>query len=330
MIMQKCLFLIAFIIAAPAVLQAQFWHALPPVDSSHTLSACFSNDEKKVFYLTKEGGVANIWGMTVADKYGRIIAGPANPPVQITKFTDRGIVRFFHLLNRPEILFMRLADDGKDYHIYRIKDDGTEMQDLTPGTEGITNEIIGASYNGRFVYYTNNKVNRDKVDVYRYDTQQFSSDMVFPNDKDYKVLAWTRDQNKLLIEDSSTNSLMLYDIETTERTPVSVKTGEKISAVMLDPATLNVQVFDLLHNNQAFPIDFSPNCKYMIDRESEKLVVKDAATNTNLDLKEDYRPLAIAPKETMMVYSLPSTGNASKIFLYDIAKNSSTELATAH
>jgi hypothetical protein len=328
--MQKSLILVAVLIATPSISKAQFWHALPPVDTNHTLSACFSNDEKKVFYLAKDGGVANILGMTVADKYGRIIAGPTNPPVQITKFTDHGIVRFFHLLNRPEILYMRLADDGKDYHIYRIKDDGSgQPDDLTPGEEGVTSEIIGASYNGRFVYFTNNKVSRDKVDVYRYDTQQFSSDLVFPNDKNYVALAWTRDQKKLLIEDSSANSLMFYDIETTERTPVPSSSDQKISAVMLDPVTLKIQVFYLVDGKQIpLPTDYSPNCKYIISGEPGKWAVKDVATDAKLNLPEGYCPLSIAPKETMLIYSLPSSGNASKIFLYDIAKNSSTELAT--
>jgi len=328
--MMKSLFLVAALIAAPPILHAQFWHALPPVDTNHTISACFSNDEKKAFYLSKDGGVANIWGMTIADKYGRIIAGPANPPIQITKFTDRSIVRFFHLLNRPEILFMRLADDGKDYHIYRIKDDGSELQDLTPGGEGVTSEIIGLSYNGKFVYYTNNKVSRDKVDVYRYDTQQFSSDLVFPNDKDYFTIAWTRDQKKLLLEDSSANSMMFYDIESTDRAPQQIDAGEKIGAVMLDPGSPKIQVFDLTDFKQKpIPLDYSPNCKYVVYSESGKLIVKDAASNTDLSLPEGYYPLAIAPKETLLIYSLPSPGNSSKIFLYDISKNSSTELASA-
>ena len=349
--MPKCLFLIAVLVVAPSISKAQFWHALQPVDSNHTISACFSNDEKKVFYLSKDGSIANIWGMTVADKYARIIAGPANPPTQITKFTDRGIVRFFHLLNRPEILYMRLADDGKDYHIYKINDDGSgQPEDLTPGGEGVTSEIIGASYNGKFVYYTNNKVTRDKVDVYRYDTQQLMSDLIFPNDKDYIALAWTRDQKKLLIADSSANSLMFYDIESTERMPFKVPSKMKIATATLVPTATsanNLFMIDSigheveLSDGEGFPqgawdvskgilyqIDYSANGKFMITHAPGRWDVKGVVSGEILNLPEGYCPLSIAPKETILVYSLPSSGNASKIFLYDIAKNSSTELAT--
>jgi hypothetical protein len=306
--------------------RAQFWHVLPPVAKGDEIAAGFSNDEKKIFYLNTEGGVGNVWSMIIMDKYGGIIAGPKNPPVQITKFTDHGIVRFSHLLNRPEFVFMRATENGKDFHIYRMKDDGSEQpQDLTPGGVGITNEIIGASYNGRYVYYTNNAVHRDKVDVYRYDTQQFTSDLIFPNDKDYQVLAWTRDQNKLLVEDSSANTLMYYDIETTERTPISLTRGQKISYVNLDPNTLKINMFDL-SDGKGIPLatDYSPNCKYIIYNEQGKWVIKDAATgNVELPLPVGARPLAIAPKETLLVYL-----NDAKLYLYDIAKNKSTELTS--
>ncbi|HEX5317341.1 MAG TPA: hypothetical protein VFX22_11895, partial [Candidatus Kapabacteria bacterium] len=125
--------------------KAQLWHALPPVSATvGKPDAQFSNDEKKVFYLTGDGKIENIWSMVVADKYGRIIAGPQNPAVQITKFTDRGVVRFFHLLGSPDVLYMRATENGKDFHIYRIADDGSGTpQDITPGPDGVTNQILG-------------------------------------------------------------------------------------------------------------------------------------------------------------------------------------------
>jgi hypothetical protein len=314
---------------------AQFWHVLPSVGKGDEVAAGFSNDEKKIFYLNTKDGVGNVWSMVIMDKYGGIIAGPKNPPVQITKFTDHGIVRFFHLLNRPEFVFMRATENGKDFHIYRMKDDGSEQpQDLTPGGEGITSEIIGASYNGRYVYYTNNAVHHDKVDVYRYDTQQFTSDLIFPNDKDYRVLAWTHDQNKLLIEDSNAHSLSYYNIETTQKTLVGSTDGEIMNAEY-GPSGLKVSELVLKTGgakstpkdsyaaamNAVFSVDYSPNGKFEITHEGGKWLVGVIATNTPLMLPEGARLLAIAPKETLLVYE-----DSSKLYLYDIAKNKSTEL----
>jgi hypothetical protein len=305
--------------------RAQFWHVLPSVSDSDAISAGFSNDQKKVFFIRRDNGVANVWSTVIMDKYGGIIASPNTIPTQVTKFTDRGVVRFFHLLNRPEILFMRATDNGKDFHIYRIKDDGSEQpQDLTPGGDGVTNIIIGASYNGRYVYYTNNAVHHDKVDCYRYDTQQFTSDLIFPNDKDYQVIAWTRDQTKLLVEDPSANILIYYDIETTERTPLQVDSSRKIGYVNLNPSTLQIEVDYFDAKKGLHPTDYSPNCKYQIYDASGRWTVSDVAThNIEIPLPQGARPIAIAPKETLLVYL-----NGSKLYLYDIAKNNSTELSS--
>src|SRR5580692_5512039 len=90
-ILSFLLFNVAFSII-PA--HAQYWHTMPPIGKGDEVAAGFSNDEKKIFYLSTDGGIGNVWSMVIADKYGGIIAGPKNPPVQVTKFTDRGIVRF--------------------------------------------------------------------------------------------------------------------------------------------------------------------------------------------------------------------------------------------
>ncbi len=311
---------------------AQFWHTLPAIFTSSTAEACFSDDGKKVFYLDLDHGVGNVWSMIIMDKYGGIIAGPKNPPVQITKFSDRGIVRFFHVLNRPEIVFMRAAENGKDFHIYRMKDDGSDQpQDLTPGGDGITNVMIGGSNNGRYIYYSSNAVHHDKMDVYRYDTQQFTSDLIFPNDKDYEVLAWTRDQKKLLIGDSLAHALLYYDIETTDRIPLAMANG-KITDVDYEPAGVKEIEFaqsSTISSNDSYraakeaimSVDYSPNGKYKIVHDGAKWMVSDMATNTALPLPEGVRPIVVAPKETLLVYL-----SDSKLNLYDISKNKSTEL----
>ncbi|MDP4200554.1 MAG: hypothetical protein Q8922_08040 [Bacteroidota bacterium] len=296
---------------------AQFWHALPAIDSStrngigNVGDATFSNDEKRVFYLS--GG--NVFSLVIADKYSRITATPGMTPTQVTKFTDRPIVRFVHLTNRPEIIFMRLGENGKDYHIYKQKDDGSDQpQDLSGDANA---EIIGLSYNGRYVYYTANKVHKDKVDCYRYDTQQYTSDLILPNDRNWRVLSWTRDQKKILIARPNPGAaLMLYDIESTERTRLGDpgNTGSFMGA-LLDPAG------NLVMSASAWT-DYSPNGKYQIFDDGDKWRVHDIATNTDLSLPAAARPLAIAPKETMLVYS-----DGGKIYLYEMVKKATVELA---
>ncbi len=317
---------------------------MPAFRPNGEMGVSFSNDEKKLFYLNTQGGVANIWCITIADKYGRIIAGPTNAPVQVTKFTDRSVVRFIHLLGAGEVLFRRLADNGKDYHIYRMKDDGSgSPQDLTPGADGVTSEIIGASYNGRYVYYTENKVNRDKLDTYRYDCNQFITDLVFPNDKDWQVLAWTRDQKKLLIVNPNPGGyLVSYDIESTERTPlVSPKGDAGFTAALLDPSGQQLTMFEGTEQYQMTIgtnvvthvatgvswLDYSPNGKYLVTEQTKKWSVKEIASGASLDLPDGAQPMPIAQRESMLVYSLPAA-DGKDLYLYDISKKASTKLVT--
>ncbi len=349
----KRLLLFVFLTISPFVptVHAQFWHALPSISTTAGFqNAQFSNDEKKVFYLSGDGKIENIWSVVVADKWGGIIAGK-HPPVQITKFTGigtdaRGVVRFFHLLDSPDILYMRATKDGKDFHIYRIADDGSGTpQDLTPGGAGVTSEIIGASYDGRYVYYTSNPTSRDEVDVYRYDTQQFTSEDIFPNDKDYRALAWSRDQNKLLLELPETGALSLYNIETTERDPIALPSTAPVMEATFDPVSQNLIVMQksgdssveytrplstgtwkLTQDYGALWMDFSPSGTYEILHTQSAWQVRARSTGAILPLPEGARPLAIAPHETMMLYSLPAV-SGSQLYLYDIPKKTTTKLA---
>ncbi len=242
---------------------------------------------------------------------------------------------------------MRATENGEDYHLYRIADDGSgAAQDITPSTEGVTNVIIGASYNGRYVYYTSNSTNRDKLDVYRYDTQQNTSEDVFPNDKDYVALAWSRDQTKLLMQSPSAGQLSIYDMETTERDPVSLPNSDQLIEAILQPVSQDLIVLTRAGNatsehTRPFAggawttvpsagtdwIDFSPSGIYEILRSGTKWGILDQKSREPLTLPAGATPLSFAPKETMVLYSLPGTGGGSELYLYDIPKKSATMIA---
>ncbi len=64
----------------------------------------------------------------------------------------------------------------------------------------------------------------------------------------------------------------------------------------------------------------------MIVEEGKKWFVKEISTGTSIPLPEGAKPIAIAPKETLLLYSLSEAGS-NKLFLYDIVKKASVELA---
>jgi len=56
--------------------------------------------------------------------------------------------------------------------------------------------------------------------------------------------------------------------------------------------------------------------------------VREVASGTDVSLPTGAQPVAIAPKETLLLYTMPAGANASKLFLYDIGKKASFELTT--
>jgi hypothetical protein len=318
--------------AAPAF--AQYWSALPPVDPKHVSFAGFSNDEKRVYFISKQAGVDNIWMVPV--KGGQ--------PTQVTKFTESGVVRAFHLLSHPYLVYERPTSATGDYHVYKLKDDGSgEAVDLTPTKPGFWNDLAGMSYNGRYVYFRSNNPGKDKVDLWRYDAQQYSTEDIFPNDKDYVVRSWSRDHAKLLVESPKTGALTIIDINSTEHTPLVTPTapyktslwdpmnttlffvdaGGALKATDMSTGTSSSAIPDKDISSGVEYFDFSPNGNYMIEKNASGWHVFNAGTRAPIELPEGAVPQAIAPRETMLLYTI-----GAKLYLYDINKKSSTELAT--
>lgn len=313
---------------------AQYWSALPPVDTKNVSFAGFSNDEKRVYFISKTGGVDNIWMVPV--KGGQ--------PTQITKFTENGIVRAFHLVSNPYLVYERPTSATGDYHVYKLKDDGSgEAQDLTPTGPGMWNDLAGLSYNGRYVYFRSNNPGKDKIDVWRYDAQQYTTEDIFPNDKDYVIRAWSRDHGKLLMETPKSGELTMIDIVSTEHTSL-MKPDAPFKTAMWDPMNRSVFYVDATGTLRATDVatgttsiaapdknistgveyfDFSANGNYMIEKNATGWHVFNAATRVPVDLPEGAVPQAIAPRETMLLYTV-----GPKLYLYDLNKKSSTELAT--
>lgn len=220
--------------------RAQFWHTLPSLDQDHSINVAYSNDDKRIFYLgTNDGGVRNIYAIDVK-------AQAVSP---ITNFEDAPVVRMLPVPGKPKIVFMRASKDHPtDFHLYLIDNKGVDApQDLTPTKEGVSNIIVGAQYNGRYIYYSSNKTNQAKTDYYRYDVAQNISELVFANDKQYILQAWSRDQKHVLMMDAAASRLFISDVETTERYPLyQCAQGHTIIAGMWTPD--NKQLLVLEHD----------------------------------------------------------------------------------
>jgi Tol biopolymer transport system component len=321
--------------------RAQFWAALPKVvPNSLNTSISFSQDEKWVYYTGGvSGGKENIFRVSIK----------GGAPIQVTKFTDANVIRAFHCLGRPYVVYMKgKSDADTDYHLYRVNDDGSgDPLDLTPSGPGTQNTLIGESYNGRYMYYTANKESLTKLDCYRYDVQQNVSDLVFPNDKDWKVLAWSRDNAKLLMEDPSTEQVSLFDIVSTDYQKLAMPAaGSHVLEALLTPDNHQLGVLESTGGSvqekwtdvgtsswntamtSASHIDFSTNGKFKIAMTVTGETISEAATKQPIGLPANTRDIAVSPKEGLIAFVMSNDGNINilKLELYDVAKKTTTEL----
>jgi WD40 repeat protein len=196
-------------------------------------------------------------------------------------------------------------------------------------------------------------VNKEKTDYYRYDISQNISETVLANDKGYKVLAWSRDQERLLCQDPKTSEVLIFDIQTLERkslysaiSPRKVLSAaftpdnkqlyiletdgtknELRSVPMTSPTEIgeDIKVIDESGTNRFV---FSTNGKFLFLYKSGGLTIKELATGA-----EYMPPIASAvdaitnPRENWLLLTKESP-NGKVVQLIDVGKKTSVDLTT--
>ncbi|MBS1904656.1 MAG: hypothetical protein JSS75_13195 [Bacteroidetes bacterium] len=331
----------ALLCISSAISYGQFWHVMPPLDKDNSINVCYANDDKRIFYLGKDdGGVKNIFAIDV-----KTLA-----VTQVTKFSDAPVVRFVGVPGKPFLIYMRAsAAHPTDYHLYKIDNNGvTVPEDLTPTGDGIANTIVGAQYNGRYIYYSSNKTNPAKMDFYRYDVAQNISELVFANDKNYSLHAWSRDQKHVLMSDAAGSKLFISDVETTERFPLySAPQAHSIAAAMWTPdnkqllvlesdgTTNELKVMDMTTPESVSPttktldtgavtmIGASINGRCFYERKGDVLAVNDYQ-GQNITMLPNGIDVTTNAKETMML-QVQHGADGVKLRIYDMTKKAGAE-----
>jgi Tol biopolymer transport system component len=281
------------LLATPTISSAQYWRALPALSPETSQILSFSQDEKYVIYAATENGVSNVYRVSVK----------GGTPEAVTSFTDGKVLRPISTVGKNWVVFMRPTVGESDYHLFRTSQDGKiAPQDVTPTKAGVNNVIVGASYNGRYVYYTSNQTSADKNDVYRYDVWQNISELVFANPKDFKPVSWNKEQTKVTLRDPSTSKMTMYDINTTEITD-------------------NTDI-----NDDPIAPERSINGRFGIIRRDDGVNVLDVQTKEPVTLEAVPAVVGIAPKETQIAYTVTQRDGSTKLFIYDVAKKTSTML----
>jgi hypothetical protein len=335
---KKIIFSAFFLLTFYHSAHAQYWTRWV---KTHNVTLGLSSDEKWAFFIKKnEAGVDNIYKIELK----------TNAVTPVTNFNERPVLSGIVIFGKPAVVYARAnSAKGDDIHLYRINVLTTDPPvDFTPGDGSSSKKIIGMAYNGRYVYYTADKGANTKTDTYRYDTQQYITELALANDKDYKTLCWSRDQTHLLLRDPKTLDVYSYSIETTDKQKLQLPySGDDLKSVFYDPMNTSYYLINeheqlslckvgAVSASDAQPVpnatdvsyaELSLNGKYIhsIVHDAEKIM--DNATHTYLDLSALAFDMIVGPKETMVYYAY-SEGTDIKLFLYDIAKKTAKEIAS--
>lgn len=132
--------------------------------------ATWTRDGKRLLITSDETGISNAYEINVASGEKR----------QLTFSRQDSIVALGWLLDDASFLYS--ADQGGNEldHVFLRLADGTNV-DLTPGTETKAN-FLGWHANRRSFYLSTNERDASAFDIYRYDANDLTRELIFQND----------------------------------------------------------------------------------------------------------------------------------------------------
>ncbi len=172
-------------------------------------SPAFSPDAKRIAFLTNITGTNQIWFVEASGGY----------PEQITSFDDN--ISFVEWL--PEgrgLIFGKAIGGNENTQFFHLSDDGANIKQLTADEK--TRHNFGAvSKDGKYIFYTSNKRDKNWFDVYRLDIASGEEEMLLQDNGSNFVAAVSDDGSKVIVSRSSVrfsldNDLYLVEAKTRE------------------------------------------------------------------------------------------------------------------
>jgi dipeptidyl aminopeptidase/acylaminoacyl peptidase len=170
-------------------------------------SPTFSPDAKRLAYLTNVTGTSQIW----------VIDLPNGKPRHLTNYEDS--VSFARWLpDGSGIVFGKARGGDENTQFFWMKSDGTGVRELTSDPK-VRHNFGAISADGKTIYYSSNKRDRNYFDIYRMDIASGKEELLFQQDGNNSVESVNDSGTKVIIARSGTelsldNDLYLLDTKT--------------------------------------------------------------------------------------------------------------------
>lgn len=207
----KKLFVLAAIFLFSAVSFAQPYTIQQYLSIKSAGSPDFSPDGKRIVYLTNATGTSQVWAVDTG----------GGKPEQLTFFDDNvSFVRW--LPDNSGIIFGMARGGNENTQFYWMTPKGDAIEKLTD-EPSVRHNFAGVSGDGKRIYYTSNKRNRNFFDAYTLDLESEKETLLYKYDGNISVSAFNDAGTKLVIsrsgiEKSLDNDLFLIDVKTGKET----------------------------------------------------------------------------------------------------------------
>ncbi len=142
------------------------------VSTASLRGSSFSPDESEILFTSDRDGVFNAFLAPVEGGSSRRITHSRETPIYSISFLPRD----------RRILYAKQTE-GRDYHIFVRQPDG-QAKDLTPH-EGSWAEFLSWSRDRKSFFYSSNRRDSEKVDLYEMDLATFRSRLLYRNDEGF-------------------------------------------------------------------------------------------------------------------------------------------------
>ncbi len=184
-------------------------------------SPSLSPDGKRLAYLTNVSGTSQIW----------MIDLPDGKPRQITNYEDNiGFAR--HTPDGGGIVFGKARGGDENTQFFWMSNDGANVRQLTDDAK-VRHNFGGFSKDGRRIYYSSNKRDRNWFDIYSMTLADGKEELLYKQDGSNSVAAVSDDGGKIVVSRSSVRFSLDNDLYL-----VDAKTGQATHLTPHDEATL--------------------------------------------------------------------------------------------
>lgn len=192
----------------------------------------FSSDDSKLLISSNESGIYNAYEIDIASDQKKAL----------TSSVKESIFGNDYVPGTKNIIYSADKGGNENDHLFLLKTDGS-VKDLTSG-EKEKATFLGWSRDNKFMYYTSNKRDPRFFDLYKMDTANWSSAMIYKNQNGYEVGAISDDERYLaLVQPVTTSSTNLFILD---------QQGSKLKKINTDSIESNNGPLQFSMDNKTF------------------------------------------------------------------------------